>query len=254
MCIRDSAVFEQLDPTSPTRPADLAAAVETEARRAGLSVDAGVVAAGLDAAIRTPLGQQFGGRSLADLSPRDRLAELTFDLALRPVPAGSIGTVLAAALDPGDPFRPYADDLAVALHPLELDGWLTGSIDAVFRVDGRFVVVDYKTNRLPSYRPDHLVDAMAASHYPLQAVLYSVALHRYLRTRLGSAYRPDVHLGGIAYLFVRGMSPEAAGDGEHPNGVCSWNPSVAAIKALDQLLGERLSLYTHLTLPTKRIV
>ena len=54
-----------------------------------------------------------------------------------------------------------------------------------------------------------------AAHYPLQALLYVVALHRYLRWRL-RGYDPDVHLGGVLYLFVRGMSavePAAGGDG-----------------------------------------
>ena len=99
-----------------------------------------------------------------------------------------------------------------------LAGHLTGSIDLVARVrheDGvdRFVVSDYKSNRLATrgvtptaahFRPDQLPAAMAEHHYPLQALLYSAALHRYLRWRLGG-YDPAVHLGGIGYLFVRGM-------------------------------------------------
>ena len=48
---------------------------------------------------------------------------------------------------------------------------------------------------------------MVAAHYPLQALLYTVALHRYLRWRL-PGYDPDAHLGGVLYLFVRGMSAE----------------------------------------------
>ena len=171
------------------------------------------------AAIDTPLGELFDGRRLRDLAPTDRLAELTFDLTFDPVRvmAAEIGAVLAGTLAPNDPLRPYGDELASALAVTELAGWLTGSIDAVFRVgDGepRFVVVDYKSNRLhepgaadplAAYRPDLLTAAMTHSHYPLQAVLYCVALHRYLRWRLGSRYDPERHLGGVAYLFVRGM-------------------------------------------------
>ena len=96
-----------------------------------------------------------------------------------------------------------------------LRGYLTGSLDLVFRCrDGRFVLADYKTNRLAApdesltawhYRPDAMQAEMEAAHYPLQALLYSVALHRYLRWRL-PGYEPERHLGGVLYLFVRGMS------------------------------------------------
>ncbi len=162
--------------------------------------------------------------------------------------AAQIGAVLAGTLAPDDPLRPYGDELASALAVTELAGWLTGSIDAVFRVgDGepRFVVVDYKSNRLhepgaadplAAYRPDLLTAAMTHSHYPLQAVLYCVALHRYLRWRLGSRYDPERHLGGVAYLFVRGMvgaaTPTHAGAS---HGVFSWRPPAATVLALDEL-------------------
>ena len=97
-----------------------------------------------------------------------------------------------------------------------LRGYLTGSIDAVLRVgpaaDPRYLVVDYKTNWLGSRdepltagttaRPDGA--AMMAAHYPLQALLYCVALHRFLRWRQ-PGYDPETHLGGVLYLFLRGM-------------------------------------------------
>ncbi|MCB1258613.1 MAG: PD-(D/E)XK nuclease family protein, partial [Microthrixaceae bacterium] len=131
-------------------------------------------------------------------------------------------------------------------------GHLTGSIDAVLRVrtdDGqaRFVVVDYKTNRLSGahdtptpldYGPVQMTEAMVHHHYPLQSLLYSVALHRYLRSRL-SDYDPEQHLGGVAYLFVRGMvgqnSPVIDG---HTTGVWSWTtPSGLVIELSDLLAG-----------------
>ena len=76
------------------------------------------------------------------------------------------------------------------------------------------MIADYKTNWLGrydepltawSYRPESMADAMIEAHYPLQALLYYVALHRYLRWR-PPGYDPDVHLGGVLYLFLRGMS------------------------------------------------
>jgi exodeoxyribonuclease V beta subunit len=77
---------------------------------------------------------------------------------------------------------------------------------------------------------------MAKSHYPLQALLYSVALHRYLRWRQ-PGYDPGQHLGGLLYLYVRGMCGPATPlvDG-HPCGVFSWRPPVALVEALSTLL------------------
>ena len=107
------------------------------------------------------------------------------------------------------------------------------------------MVVDYKSNRLhepaaadphAAYHPDRLVAAMTHSHYPLQALLYSVALHRYLHWRIGGRYDPDRHLGGVAYLFVRGMvGPDTPTANGAPHGVFAWKPPTATILALDAL-------------------
>jgi exodeoxyribonuclease V beta subunit len=243
-------VLEAVDFTSATLLADVAELVAAVARRSGLALDEAAITAGLVAVIGTPLGDLFGGRSLGDLGTADRLAELTFDLTFdgARVSAADIGEVLTDTLAPNDRLHAYGRQLAEALTPIELAGWLTGSIDAVFRTGGtepRYVIVDYKSNRLhqrdavdpmAAYRPDLLVAAMTHSHYPLQAVLYCVALHRYLRWRLGGHYEPERHLGGVAYLFVRGMVGAAtpALDGE-PYGVFSWRPPAATVVARDAL-------------------
>jgi exodeoxyribonuclease V beta subunit len=112
----------------------------------------------------------------------------------------------------------------------------------------RFVVADYKTNRLnrpgvtattDAYGPGRLVDAMAEHHYPLQALLYAVALHRYLRWR---APHPgvDTRVSGAAYLFVRGMT----GSGVHrtdgqPHGVFTWEFPPGLVVELSDLLAGR---------------
>ena len=75
-----------------------------------------------------------------------------------------------------------------------------------------------------------------AAHYPLQALLYSVALHRLLRWRQ-AGYDPDRHLGGIAYLFVRGMAgPTTPRIGDVPCGVFSWRAPAGLVPALSDLL------------------
>jgi exodeoxyribonuclease V beta subunit len=145
-----------------------------------------------------------------------------------------------------DPVARYAPHLRdPALHG-SLRGYLTGSLDLVFRLPGdRFVLADYKTNKLSTpgemltswhYRPAALQAEMVAAHYPLQAILYAVALHRYLRWRLPH-YDPDAHLGGVLYLFVRGMSAAnpASADTASPPGVWSWRPPAALVEAVSEL-------------------
>ena len=88
------------------------------------------------------------------------------------------------------------------------------------------------------YHPDALADAMSHHHYHLQYHLYTVALHRYLRWRLGSGYDYERNFGGVLYLFLRGMTGGATPrdpDGQ-PFGVFYDRPSIALIDALSHLL------------------
>jgi exodeoxyribonuclease V beta subunit len=210
---------------------------------------------GLRRAIGSPLGAVSGGLRLADIGVGDRLVEVSFDLRLAedgsPPGVQQIGAVTLAHLEPGDPLTGWAGRLADGAINVTLAGHLTGSIDLVMRVPGgpagpRFVVADYKTNALhprgqpagpADYGRDRLVAAMEEHDYPLQALLYSVALHRYLRWRMPD-YRPDAHLGGIAYLFLRGMTGDRAGTDE-PAGVFEWAVPPALVVALSDLLDGR---------------
>ncbi|CFE76734.1 exonuclease subunit V beta recB [Mycobacterium tuberculosis] len=153
-----------------------------------------------------------------------------------------VGELLASHLPGDDPLSPYADRLGSAgLGDQPLRGYLAGSIDVVLRLPGqRYLVVDYKTNHLGDTAADYgferLTEAMLHSDYPLQALLYVVVLHRFLRWRQRD-YAPARHLGGVLYLFVRGMcgaaTPVTAG---HPAGVFTWNPPTALVVALSDLL------------------
>jgi exodeoxyribonuclease V beta subunit len=87
---------------------------------------------------------------------------------------------------------------------------MNGKIDLTCRIDGRAYVLDYKSNRLPSFDDASLAQAMAASEYDLQALLYLVALHRWLRLRLGAKYDYERDVGGALYLFCRGLAPGSA--------------------------------------------
>ena len=124
----------------------------------------------------------------------------------------------------------FGDLIPLSLADSAIDGMLTGFADLVFEHGGRFHVLDYKTNWLGNRRIDYaaapLQAAMDEHHYGLQALLYTVALHRYLRERLVD-YAPELHLGESWYLFVR-----AIGLGE---GLGIWRRQwpVALVDALD---------------------
>jgi exodeoxyribonuclease V beta subunit len=150
-------------------------------------------------------------------------------------------------LPKNDPLASYADRLTgAALGGQPLKGYLSGSVDAVLRVGDRYLVVDYKTNWLgdPSrpltaaeYAQPRMVEAMLHSDYPLQALLYSVVLHRFLRWRV-PGYSPENHLGGVLYLFLRGMcGPETPAIDGYTAGVFSWQPPALLIVAMSGLLG-----------------
>ena len=211
---------------------------------------------GLTGVVTSPLGPAFDDRSLKQLGPRDRLNELDFDLHLGgdggKVRGVDLGRTVLEHLADDDPFRGWAEQLAAGRFAVDLAGSLNGSIDLVARVGEpahpRFVVVDYKTNRLhdagaapgpDDYDASSMVDAMIDHDYPLQALLYAVALHRFLRWRLPD-YRPDEHLGGAAYLFVRGMAgPETRVRDAGPDGVCRWAIPPALVGALSDRLAGR---------------
>ena len=254
------AVLEVADPTAPDLTSELTARCAEQLIHHPLpGVTANTLAEALTPVMLTPMGPLADGLRLADIAPADRLAELEFELPLgggdRPSRAtallGHIAPLVRAHLPADDALTRYPDlltDPALADQPLR--GYLTGSIDAVLRLPGpRFVVVDYKTNWLgpvaesltsAHYTPERLATAMIDAHYPLQALLYGVALHRFLRWRLPD-YAPERHLGGTLYLFLRGMCGPATPvvDGA-PCGVFGWAPPPALTVALSDLLhGER---------------
>lgn len=111
------------------------------------------------------------------------------------------------------------------LPPRMLQGMLTGFIDLVFQHDGRYWVLDYKSNGLPNYAPDTLNQAVLDKRYDVQYVLYLLALHRLLSSRLPD-YNYDRHVGGAVYLFLRGLHSEGAG-------VHHMKPPLSLIQQLD---------------------
>ena len=251
-------VLEDTDFAAADLAGELEANIERQQVRRHVDVgDPAMVAAGLRDAIETPLGPVVGEVRLRDVGVSDRIDELAFELPLAggdaptaEVSVEELGAVLAEHLPSGDPLAPYGPRLGDPSLYGHLRGFLSGSLDVVLRVpgpdgDSRFAVVDYKTNWLGGegeelsawhYRPDALLQAMYRSHYPLQALLYTVALHRYLRWRL-PGYDPERNLAGVLYLFVRGMvGPATPRVGGMPCGVFAWRPPAGLVEALSTLL------------------
>ncbi|MBH02997.1 MAG: exodeoxyribonuclease V subunit beta [Xanthomonadales bacterium] len=164
---------------------------------------------------------------LAGLAGANMLTEMEFMLRLR---GQRLGTLI-------DTLRAHGY-LGAALggHPAQtLYGLMQGFIDLVVERDGRFYILDYKTNRLGDTPADYdgpaLQRAITRSHYDLQYLIYTVALHRHLGRCLPD-YDPALHLGGVQYLFVRAL------DGRSTAGVYLDMPDIVLINALDALFDD----------------
>ncbi len=255
------AVLEHADPEASDLRAELLTHIDEQRVWWPVALDREELADALVAVCDSPLGP-LANTTLRSVPLADRLRELDFELPLAggdrrervgpDVRLGDLAPLLHRHLPEGDPVRSFADALAQpALGDQPLRGYLTGSVDVVLRLEDRFVVVDYKTNWLGSrdlpltsaaYAPAELDAAMAQSDYPLQALLYAAVLHRYLRWRL-PGYDPSVHLGGVLYLYLRGMcGPDTPLVEGQPCGVWSWRPPVALVENLSALLDGRVDV------------
>ncbi|MCB1264279.1 MAG: UvrD-helicase domain-containing protein [Mycobacterium sp.] len=260
------AVLETADPQAADLEGELRAQIDKHSLWWPGDVPAAELAAGLVPMHDTPLGPLADGLTLRRIPLGDRLCELDFEFPLAggdargaapDIRLSDVGELLDRHLPPGDLLAPYVDRLTDAtLGRQSLRGYLSGSLDAVLRIPGgpddpgghRYLVVDYKTNWLGEadrpltagdYTAGRMAEAMLHSDYPLQALLYSVVLHRFLRWRQ-PGYRPEHHLGGILYLFIRGMcgadTPVSEG---YPAGVFGWRPPAALVEELSDLLDGR---------------
>ncbi|VVE72997.1 exodeoxyribonuclease V subunit beta [Pandoraea anapnoica] len=187
------------------------------------------------------------GMQLADVSLVERLTEMEFTY---PADAVSLDALRGLLRQFGYPDLP--------LDATVLRGYLKGFIDLVFRHGGQWWILDWKSNYLgtapENYGGDGLREAMAEHGYHLQYLLYTLALHRYLRRRLPD-YDYDRDMGGSLYLFVRGVRPDWASAhlaGDEVPGVFFDKPSREMVDALDGLFaaGENAALAQALSLNT----
>lgn len=215
------SLFEDLDFTQPV-PAEWMA---TQLQSGGFGEQwTPVLTQWLDDVLRTPL--PGAGIALNQLSAGDKQVEMAFYLPIE---------------QPLDPQRLDAlirryDPLSVDCPPLDfrqVRGMLKGFIDLVFRHNGRYYLLDYKSNWLgpdrEAYTRQAMEQAMRGHRYDLQYQLYSLALHRYLRHRIAD-YQYEHHFGGVIYLFLRGMDGEG---GEQ--GIFTTRPVQPLIDGLDAL-------------------
>jgi exodeoxyribonuclease V beta subunit len=195
--------------------------LQQRCERAGYKDQASELAEWLREVVQTPL---LGpGVCLAAL--HRHLAEMEFWLPVERLDTQQLDHLCQTHWHPGLP-RPN-------LQASELHGMLMGFADLVFEHNGRYWVLDYKSNHLgPSdndYTAAALERAMADHRYDVQSAIYLLALHRLLKRRMGAVYDPAQHLGGSVYLFVRGMRGPA-------QGVCWTPPDPGLLQALDAML------------------
>ena len=220
------SLFEQIDFVTvgtPAGDAELKAQIDTLLAQEGFDLQwAPVLQAQVQAVLATNLTPGVTpGLRLGDLAAKRKQVELEFMLPMAPLEARSLSTLMARH----DPLSARAEVLSFQT----VQGMLKGFIDLVFEWQGRWYLLDYKSNHLgdqvADYGPAQLEQAMLDHRYDLQYQLYTLALHRLLKQRL-PGYDPARHLGGVFYLFLRGMP-----DG----GVFHYQPSLAFIDALERL-------------------
>jgi exodeoxyribonuclease V beta subunit len=217
-------LLEVLDFPAARGPA-LERTVGRELERAGLEPAWGpVLVRGVEDVLDTPLADD--GLRLRRIERGARRDELEFEYPLARLTPAALEGVL------GRPAGLPAPGERLTFSPLA--GVMRGFIDLVLEWQGRFYLVDYKSNhlgdRVEDYRPEALAAAIGQHRYDLQYLIYTVALDRYLRHRLPD-YRYERHFGGVYYLFLRGMRPEHG-----PRfGVYHHRPDAGLVRDLDRL-------------------
>ncbi|TKU79362.1 exodeoxyribonuclease V subunit beta [Citrobacter sp. wls708] len=215
------SLFEDLDFTQPVDPHW----VEEKLALGGYDAHwTPVLTAWLDAILQAPLNET--GVSLSQLSAREKQVEMEFYL---PISQPLMASRLDALIRKYDPLSAGCS----ALDFMQVRGMLKGFIDLVFRHQGRYYLLDYKSNWLgedsAAYTQQAMASAMQAHRYDLQYQLYTLALHRYLRHRIAD-YDYERHFGGVIYLFLRGV------DGEDPQqGIYATRPDGELIALMDEM-------------------
>ena len=160
---------------------------------------------------------------LKNIRNSKKRVEMEFYLPLAPLHASQLNKFLSD----------YTNTKKALTFP-HMQGMLKGFIDLIFEHNNKYYIVDYKSNHLGDQRQDYALSQISSAikehHYDLQYLIYTVALHRYLQQRLPD-YCYEQHIGGVYYLFLRGMSPSSG----NATGVFHDQPPLNQIQLLDQL-------------------
>ena len=156
--------------------------------------------------LQVPLITNYSTFKLQDISPKKRISELEFYFTIEKSNSNKLKEILLSF-----PKHKALAATIKSLHFKTIRGYLNGFIDLVFEQEGRFYVLDWKSNFLGSktedYGEENMNQAMFVHHYTLQYYLYVLALHKYLKFRLPN-YKFTTHFGGVFYLFLRGISQD----------------------------------------------
>jgi exodeoxyribonuclease V beta subunit len=171
------------------------------------------------------LGQDLtADLKLGDLSAQQKKIEMQFFIPMQELQANEVNNLLQKY----DPLSARAG----ALQFRTVQGFLKGFIDLTFEKNGKYYVLDYKSNHLgdslQDYNQTRMEQALIEHRYDFQYQLYTLALHRLLKSRLAD-YDYETHIGGVFYTFLRGMQ------GEQDYGVYFVKPSFNLIDGLDKL-------------------
>ena len=168
--------------------------------------------------------------TLSQVASENRLHEMEFTFPLKCITAKALETELARW---GYGAVSGEELVMEGLSFSPVKGYLKGFIDLIFQVNGRFAVLDWKSNHLGNcaerYTHETIGRTMNEHRYTLQFLLYTVAVRRHLMLKLGEAFDYDSHMAGALYLFVRGVD-------EKGHGVYFNRPEAGCIEALDRLL------------------
>jgi len=219
-------ILEQFD-FAEADPATIGALAKRQLEAFGLFTEAHfeAVTLMLEGLRHTPLDSKKPTFTLARIRRSQRLSEMEFHFPTGPLDAERLLKLIREPKLSGQ----KANELT------HFAGFLKGFIDLIFEFEGRFYIVDWKSNllghRVEDYNPAALRREMEACGYDLQYHLYVVALDKYLRARL-AGYDYEKHFGGVRYLFLRGITPERPEFGIH-----HARPSAAMIAQLSAQLG-----------------
>lgn len=222
-------VFERIDFNSPDNRAE---AINIALNNAGIGDyreegNGAVWQQTIEKLVEDVLSTPLDGKALRldKIAPHQRLAEMEFIFPIEKMAAPLINKHICR--------EDFLSAKAGMLNFAQMSGMLKGFIDLIFCYEGKYYVLDWKSNFLGStvadYSQQAMQEAMIAHRYDFQYQLYSLALHRFLRSRIAD-YDYDKYFGGVYYLFLRGVQPESG------QGIFYTKPSRSLIEGLDDLM------------------